>query len=196
MANSLLSRRNAKLILLPILLTSFVYLEIFLYFGAIKIAYLTPAAVAFGDFIYPFTTLINPTLLYCNLKAWSYLWTKSCRAALKLSRFVAAAATQSVVSLAIAMGVSLKSQWGLEKLYGLKIEGLCLGPCWMVWAEFALMALAAISVALGWDFEGGLFERHFERQLESLGWKKEEKAAKEALATGVDIEKTRHAEKA
>ncbi len=182
-------RRDAKLFILTILGISLLELGIFLYFGEITLPYLSPVVVVIGDHLAPFTTLIDPALVYVNLTQWFHPASNAYRATLKGRKYVAGLICQCMGSLMTVYCVLLKFPWVLEKVYGLKVgEGMCVGPCWKLWTELVLLVGVGFAVLVGWELDGGLYRRFMDRQVEKLKRKDAEKAAKGMLAAGGDLE--------
>lgn len=62
---------------------------------------------------------------------------------------------------------------------------MCTGPCWKLWAEWALDAFVLFAGVMGWDLDGGLLGRYLDRQIEAQMKKDAEKAAEdEKLSLG------------
>jgi hypothetical protein len=177
MAFSPLFRLNVKAIILSLLVMSLLYLGIFLYLDVITIPYLSPVAVAVGDSLSPFTPLIDPLFAYINLKQWLHPAATTYRAAAKGSRYRAIVLAQSIGSFMTVFCISIKFSWVMQILYGLKSEGMCVGPCWKLWMEFVLAAMVVFAVIMGRDLDGGLYGRYIDRQVLKMKQADAEKAS-------------------
>lgn len=101
-----------------------------------------------------------------------------------------------MASFAMAFSVSLKLSWVMENLYGLRVgEGMCVGPCWKLWAELGLLGAVVVAKVVGLDLDGGMYGRYLDRQLVKLKEKDAEKAAKQMVRDG-DIKEVGDIEKA
>ena len=86
--------------------------------------------------------------------------------------------------------IALRFSWVWDKLFGLEVgDGICVGPCWKLWTELALLATVCFVVAMGWELDGGLLWRSMDRAVEKLQQRDAERAAKQRLAAGRDMEK-------
>ncbi len=181
-------RRNGKLIILVLLGMSLLELGIFLYSDVITVPYLSPVVVAAGNSLTPFTPLIDPALVYVNLTQWLHPAWSAYRATLKRRQYIWSVIGQSIGSFMAVYCIALKFPWVLENIYGLKMEGVCVGPCWKLWTELVLLVVVVFAVLMGWELDGGLYERFLVRQVEKLKQKDAEKAAKGMLAADGDME--------
>jgi hypothetical protein len=165
--------KTVKIVILTLLAQSVLYLGIWLYLGLITIPYLSPIAVYIGDCLSPLTPLFDPTMAYVNLKQWLHPASKAYRKTMKRRQYIA-----------------LRFSWVWDKILGLKVaDGMCVGPCWKLWTELALLVIVCFVVAMGWELDGGLLWRFMDRAVEKLQQRDAERAAKERLAAGGDMEK-------
>jgi hypothetical protein len=183
--------KTVKIVILTLLAQSVLYLGIWLYLGLITIPYLSPIAVYIGDCLSPLTPLFDPTMAYVNLKQWLHPASKAYRKTLKGRRqYIASLTPLYVSSLAIVYLIALRFSWVWDKILGLKVaDGMCVGPCWKLWTELALLVTVCFVVAMGWELDGGLLWRFMDRAVEKLQQRAAERAAKERLAAGGDMEK-------
>lgn len=103
---------------------------------------------------------------------------------------------QLMASLAMVFSVGLKLSWVMENIYGLKVgEGMCVGPCWKLWAELGLLGAVVVVKVVGVDLDRGMYGRYLDMQLLKLKEKDAEKAAKKMVGDG-DIKEVNDIEKA
>jgi hypothetical protein len=191
-------RRTVKAAILTVLVVSLFDLGLLLYFGVFTIPYLSPVVLAIGNSLSPFTPLFDPAMAYVCLKQWLHRAANGYRATLRRRRYVAGLISQSIGSLMLIFSISLKFTWVMESVYGWKVEegvGMCIGPCWKLWTELVLLVMVVFAVIMGWDLDGGLYDRFMDRQIEKLKQHDAEKAAKEILAAGADTEKAADVDK-
>ena len=183
--------KTVKIVILTLLAQSVLYLGIWLYLGLITIPYLSPIAVYIGDCLSPLTPLFDPTLAYMNLKQWLHPASKAYRKTLKGRRqYIASLWPLYFSSLVIVYLIALRFSWVWDKLFGLEVgDGICVGPCWKLWTELALLVTVCFVVAMGWELDGGLLWRSMDRAVEKLQQRDAERAAKQRLAAGRDMEK-------
>lgn len=178
-----------KTIIITVLATSLVNLEVVLYLDVITIPYLTPLAMAIGDSLYPFTPLVDPIFLYINIKQWLHPGKAAYRDATMGRRYGEMIIPQVIGTVMILFCILIKFSGVAQIIYGFEIEEMCVGPCWKLWAELVLEAMVILAVIIGWDLDGGHYERFIDRQIMQMKQKDMEKAEKERLASGWDNEK-------
>jgi hypothetical protein len=152
--------KTVKIVILTLLAQSVLYLGIWLYLGLITIPYLSPIAVYIGDCLSPLTPLFDPTMAYVNLKQWLHPASKAYRKTMKRRQYIASLMCLSVSSLAIVYLIALRFSWVWDKILGLKVaDGMCVGPCWKLWTELALLVIVCFVVAMSWmvGFSGDLW---------------------------------------
>ena len=94
-----------------------------------------------------------------------------------------------MASLAMVFSVSLKLSWVMENIYGLRVgEGMCVGPCWKLWAELGLLGAVVVVKVVGVVLDGGMYGRYLDMQLVKL---KEKMAGDGDVKEVNDIEKAR-----
>jgi len=94
-----------------------------------------------------------------------------------------------MASLAMVFSVSLKLSWVMENIYGLRVgEGMCVGPCWKLWAELGLLGAVVVVKVVGVELDGGMYGRYLDMQLVKL---KEKMAGDGDVKEVNDIEKAR-----
>ena len=94
-----------------------------------------------------------------------------------------------MASLAMVFSVSLKLSLVMENIYGLRIgEGMCVGPCWKLWAELGLLGAVVVVKVVGVELDGGMYGRYLDMQLVKL---KEKMAGDGDVKEVNDIEKAR-----
>jgi hypothetical protein len=189
MALSSSFRRNVKAVILAMLVIGLFHLGLLLYCEIFTVPYLSPVVLAIGNSLSPFTPLVNPAIAYVNLKQWLHPAANAYRATLRRRRYVAGLICQFIGSLMLIFSISLKFPWVMERVYGVKVEGMCVGPCWKLWTELVLLVMVVIAAIMRWDLDGGLYGRWMDRQIEKLKQKDAERAAEERLAAGGDMEK-------
>jgi hypothetical protein len=188
--------RNAKIVFLCLLVMSLMYLSIFIYFNVITIPYLTPLVITTANTLSPLTPLFNPIIFYFNLTHWFHPPCATYRNTLKRKQYLMGVFCQLMGTLAMVFSVSLKLSWVMENIYGLKVgEGMCVGPCWKLWAELCLLGAVVVVKVVGLELDGGMYGRYLDRQLVKLKEKDEEKAAKKRVGDG-DIKEVNDIEKA
>jgi hypothetical protein len=173
------------MVLLTLLIISLMYLAIFIYFDVITIPYLSPLVITTANTLSPLTPLFNPIILYFNLTPLFHPASITYRKTLKRKQYLMGVACQLVANLAIVFSVSSKLSWVMENMYGLKIgEGMCVGPCWKLWAELGLLGAVVVVKVVGLELDGGMYGRFLDRQLLKLKEKDAEKVAKKMLGNG------------
>jgi hypothetical protein len=188
--------RNAKIVFLMLLGMSLIYLSIFIYFNVITIPYLNPLVITAANTLSPLTPLFNPILFYFNLTNWFHPPCVTYRKTLKRKQYLLGVFCQLMASLAMAFSVSLKLSWVMENIYGLRDgEGMCVGPCWKLWAELGLLGAVVVVKVVGLELDGGMYGRYLDMQLVKLKEKDAEKAAKKMVGDG-DIKEVNDIEKA
>jgi hypothetical protein len=175
---------------------SLMYLLIFIYYDVISIPYLKPLVVTAANTLSPLTPLLNPIIFYFNLTNWFHPACATYRKTLKRKQYLLGVFCQLMASLAMVFSVSLKLSWVMENMYGVRVgEGMCVGPCWKLWAELGLLGAVVVAKVVGVELDGGMYGRYLDRQLVKLKEKDEEKAAKK-MGAGGDIKEVNDVEKA
>jgi hypothetical protein len=172
------------------------YLSIFIYFDVITIPYLTPLVITAANTLSPMTPLFNPIIFYLNLTNWFHPACATYRKTLKRKQYLLGVFCQLMASLAMVFSVGLKLSWVMEYTYGLRVgEGMCVGPCWKLWAELSLLGAVVVVKVVGLELDGGMYGRYLDRQLVKLKEKDAEEAAKKMVGGG-DIKEINDIEKA
>jgi hypothetical protein len=179
--------KNAKAAVLTLVLLVLLDLGVFIYYDLITIPYVSPAIVALGDSISPFTPLITPAALYLNIKAWLHPAASAYRSRTK-RRYVTALICHCIACLALIHSTMVKLSWFMNMVYGLDDGGSCVGPCWKLWAELVLVAVVLFACFMGWDLDGGLFGRNLDRQVKEQINKEAERAAQDSKVSLGDEE--------